>query len=81
MTAALATHERANTQLLRDGRRRRLAHVGGLAGHDPERVLGRVLTLSGAGSGDAQDRQVRVTMLETLEKAASAGCCVAFCRC
>jgi hypothetical protein len=73
--AAIAALERENRQILRHARRRRVAHaVGELARHDPKSVLTRVLTLFDARSGDhAQDRRVRVTLLEALGKAAGAG--------
>jgi hypothetical protein len=74
MAQQIAAMERAGRQMQREGRRRRLAQsVGRAAKFDPAKVLGSVLPLFTATTGDeTYDRTVRTTMIDALEEAASA---------
>jgi hypothetical protein len=74
-SAGEAAMERQRLHMQRDSRRRHLADaVGRCCSADPESVLGPVLGLFTATTGDArQDRLVRTTMLDVLEEAVSPG--------
>jgi hypothetical protein len=65
--------ERASRRIRRDARRRDLAKaVGRSAAFDPAKVLGSVLPLFTATTGDeSYDRTVRTTLIDALEEAVS----------
>ena len=73
MAQQIEAMERVGRRMQREGRRRRLAQsVGRAARFDPAKVLGSVLPLFTATTGDeTYDRRVRTTMIDALEEAAS----------
>ncbi|MBI4498982.1 MAG: hypothetical protein HY689_13905 [Chloroflexi bacterium] len=72
-SAVLAELEQVAARLTRQNQRHRLARmIGHLTAADPAQALGDILAVLAATTGDEQvDRRVRVTLLSTLEEAAS----------